>query len=350
MPSLKLPKTAVIGLEYRWRAEIDDFVQALAWSPDDKQIAVAAVSGPLKVFAGGNGAILRDFNGHGFGTTEIAWHNDAKRLVSAGQDGKIRLWSSESGNEIKAVAGGAAWVEHVSWSPDGKFLASAAGRKLRLWSHELELQQEYPDFPSTVYDVQWSPDGTQFGVTGYGGIFFYSPTENQPTRKFEWKGSSLVMAWSPDGKYIATGDQDSTVHFWINATGQDLQMYGYPTKVRELAWDKTSRYLATGGSDSVMVWDCSGKGPEGTRPAELKLHEDVISALAFQHKGTILASGGQDGRVALWNANNWKPVKENKPITFLKLDSAISQLQWSSNDKHLAIGTEGGVVVVVVLP
>jgi WD40 repeat protein len=338
------------GLDYRWRTEIDDFVQSLVWSPDDKYVAVAAVSGAITVYAGGNGSLLHTLKGHGFGTSEIAWHNDAKTLASAGQDGKVRLWDSESGNELKAVDGGSAWVEHLAWSPDGKYLASAAGRKIRLWSAELELVQEYSDFGSTVYDIIWAVDGSQLAATGYGGVKFYTAGSNEPVRHFEWKGSSLSMAWSPDGKYLATGDQDSTVHFWITATGQDLQMYGYPTKVKELAWDKTSRYLATGGSDTVTVWDCSGKGPEGSRPAELKLHEELVSVLAFQHKGVILASGGLDGRVALWNANYWKPAKDNKPVTFLKLDSAISQLKWSHNDKRLAIGSEGGVVVVVALP
>lgn len=67
-----------------------------------------------------------------------------------------------------------------------------------------------------------------------------------------------------------------------------------------LAWDASSRYLATGGSDSVVVWDCSGKGPEGCKPATLQSHEDLISCLAFQPVGDILASGGRDGNLMLW--------------------------------------------------
>ena len=74
------------------------------------------------------------------------------------------------------------------------------------------------------------------------------------------------MAWSPDGKVLAHGNQDATVHFWYAQTGTDLQMSGYPTKVRELGWDFTSRYLATGGGRMPCVWDCQA-GRRGRRGA-----------------------------------------------------------------------------------
>ena len=107
-----------------------------------------------------------------------------------------------------------------------------------------------------------------------------------------------TLEWSPSGKYIATGDQDSTVHFWIANTGQDLQMWGYETKVLELAWSFNSRYLATGGGTQVVVWDCSGKGPENTRPMMLEGHQQLIKHLRFQRQGMLLASGGNDGMLA----------------------------------------------------
>jgi WD40 repeat protein len=74
----------------------------------------------------------------------------------------------------------------------------------------------------------------------------FGVSQEAPQRRFEWKGSILRLAWSPNGRFVATGDQDSTVHFWFEEDRRDLQMSGYPTKVREL-WNAASRYLATGG-------------------------------------------------------------------------------------------------------
>jgi WD40 repeat protein len=150
-----------------------------------------------------------------------------------------------------------------------------------------------------------------------------------------------VLAWSPDGKYLATGDQDCSVHFWIVRLGEDLQMSGYPRKVRELAWDSASRFLATGGGAVPSVWDCSGKGPAGTTPRQFKGHDAAVNALAYQHAGPLLASGGEDGLLAVW-----QPTKSKKPLAVSVQDSGLTCLAWSPDDKRLAAGQESGRVVV----
>ena len=180
-------------------------------------------------------------------------------------------------------------------------LASAAGKKLRLWNLDGTMIREYADHPSTIADIQWKPGEPVLASTGYGKLFLWSPEQQNPVQEFAWQGSMLVLAWSSDGKYIAAGGQDSSVHFWLMASGEDLQMTGYPTKVRELSWDATSRYLATGGGTVPTVWDCSGAGPEGTHPLQFEAHKDNVACLAFQQRGPFLASGGEDGLLALWH-------------------------------------------------
>jgi WD40 repeat protein len=134
------------------------------------------------------------------------------------------------------------------------------------------------------------------------------------------------------------------VHFWITKTGKDLQMWGYPTKVKELAWDPTSRYLATGGGSEITVWDCSGKGPANTTPLQLKLHRAFVSALAYQSGGNKLASGGQDGSVGIW-----QPDTSKKPLGQAQFDAGVSQIAWSPDGHALAVGCESGAVEVFAL-
>ncbi|NJR72193.1 MAG: hypothetical protein HC782_03825 [Gammaproteobacteria bacterium] len=168
-----------------------------------------------------------------------------------------------------------------------------------------------------------------------------NPDRPEAKRHFPWKGASLKLAWSPDGHYVASGDQDSTVHFWYSKSGEDLQMWGYPTKVRELAWDRTSRYLATGGGPIVTVWDCSGKGPEGTTPLQLNAHREFLSALAFQQGGALLASADNDGQIVLW-----APGKARNPLAQMSYGAAATQIAWSPDDRYLAAGSAEGVVEV----
>ena len=234
-------------LRENWTATINDHVIDLAWSPDGKYIAAASVLGPVTIFEGGRRAVIHTFEGHEFGTMSIAWRPDSKVLASAGQDGKIRLWDITSGEATHSLDGGAAWVEHVAWSGGKKpILVSAAGRKLKLWNAIGDLVREYPDHQSTISGLQWKPRVRQLASITYGGVTLWDPQQSEAIRQLEWRGSSLVVEWSPNGKYIATGDQDSTVHFWIMSTGDDLQMSGYLTKVRELSWECNESILGYG--------------------------------------------------------------------------------------------------------
>lgn len=337
------------ALQLTWNAAIDGHVIALQWSPDGKKLAAASVEGPIMIYDAA-GAAVGMLPGHNFGTAAIAWSSDGRHFASAGQDGQVVLWDLAQGVPMHIMDGGSAWVEHLAWNPLGgksgvpHLLATAAGRKLRLWNVNGELIRDYRDHASTIASIAWKPASQLLTTASYSRLAIYAVGLDTAQRQFEWKGSILKIAWSPNGKYVATGDQDSTVHFWFEKTGKDLQMWGYPTKVRELSWDATSRYLATGGGVDVTIWDCL-KSPEGSRPITLKGHEEFLSGLAFQHRGQLLASTGQDGRVIVWH-----PLKENKPRAGMAINSGIAQLAWSPDDKQLAVGTEGGFIVVFSAP
>jgi WD40 repeat protein len=328
-------------LTRRWKSALDDHVISLAWSPSGTSLAAALVSGPIAILDADSGKRTVAIAGHGFGTTAVAWRRDGSLLASAGQDGKVRLWGPATGVQRAEMPGGAAWVEHVTWHPSADVLASAAGKKLRLWSRDGRMLLEYPDHPATIADLKWRPRTEELTSATYGGVALWSIKKNDPTRRLEWKGSVLALAWAPAGNFLAHGNQDATVHFWVMASGQDLQMAGYPMKVRELSWDSTGTYLATGGGDVVTVWDCTPPGPEDTTPLSFKGHTDAISVLSYQTRGPLLASAGLDGKVFLF-----QPGKVKKALAQSEVGSAVSQMVWSPDERRLAVGTESGEVVV----
>ena len=338
----KPKKRAALAVEPLWRANIDDHAVALAWSPDKTLLAAAAAGGPVMLYDAKTGEVHKALPGHGFGTSALSWNADGTLLASAGQDGKARIWDAGTGAERAALDAGASWVERVAWCLVAPFLATAAGKKLRLWDAAGNPLRTYADHASTIADLAWKPRSRELSTASYGGLTMWGIDRDEPLKRHEWQGSTLVIAWSPDKRYIATGDQDSTVHFWIAKSGKDLQMWGYPTKVRELAWNSTGRYLATGGSDTVVVWDCSGKGPEGSTPQTLEGHEEYLTSLAFQYTGPVLASGGQDGQVILWQPASGRAARGG-----FRFESPVTHLAWSPHDRWLAAGDETGEVVVV---
>ena len=326
-----------------WRGGVPDHAIDLCWSPFGKQMAVAAVSGPVVVFDAATGKELHTLTGHGFGTTAVAYHpTDDDTLATAGQDGRARIWSTLMGDVRHTLDGGSAWVERLAWSPDGKLLATAAGKKVRVWDAKTGGQlREYADHGGTVADMAWRPNTNTLAVAAYGAISIYDPGQPEAVQKFEWKGAALRLACSPNGVMLAHGNQDASVHFWYADSGKELHMSGYPSKVRDIAWDFTSRFLATGGGDAVCVWDCAGKGPEGTQPNMLAGHS-TVTAVGWQRRGFLLASGDDGGRLILWQPANRTPLIGG--ATFQGTE--ITGVAWGPDDKLLAVASGAGAVGV----
>ncbi|MBS1793275.1 MAG: WD40 repeat domain-containing protein [Acidobacteria bacterium] len=317
---------------------INDHIISLKYSPDQKWIAAAGISGKIHVFDAVSGRPAHSLNAHTFGVRMISWSRGGEFLTSAGQDGKIRLFETNGFSEIETLFAGSDWVECVRWSPHSDIFASAAGKKIRLWTANGELIHDYPDQLSTVVDLAWSPASDEFATACYGGLTRWRAETTVPLHKYQWKGSTLVIAWSPNGKYIATGDQDSTVHFWIVKSGKDLQMYGYPTKVKELSWDSSSRFLATGGGGAVTVWNCE-PSPQGTLPMQLNGHQNYLSSLAFQPRGLLLLSGDLDGKISLWDIG-----RESQFQCSANLPGEITNIVWANDNTRFAVSDGDGTV------
>ncbi|MGQ0743155.1 MAG: WD40 repeat domain-containing protein [Acidimicrobiales bacterium] len=118
-------------------------------------------------------------------------------------------------------------------------------------------------------------------------------------------------------------------------------MSGYAAKVQHLAWDSTSRFLAVGNMLEVTVWDFSGKGPAGTAPKDLSGIDKPISALAYQHQGSLLAAGSVDGRLSLWD-----PSRGERSLFQAYATSEVSTLSWSPDDTRLLATTAAGDAVI----
>jgi len=331
-----------------WSFDAGDHVAALAWLPDGRTLAVAPAVGGIVLLDRATGEVRRKLAGHA--PANCALTVSRELLASAGQDGIARLWNTDTGEiayEFRTSDNASDWCEHAQFSPDGALLATTAGRTLRIWTRYGERVFENTAHDSTIAALAWRPDSAGVATGCYNGAQLFRAKngawEPEAYEQLRWKGSIISLTWSPNGRYVAGGSQEATIQFWRlpYRVGEELFMSGYATKIRELAWDNTSRYLASGGGEIITVWDVSGKGPRGTTPKQLEGHAERVSVLTFQNRGPLLASGGTDGRVFVWDL-----AKAQRHRQELQPPSAIAALAWSPDDAGLAIGAADGSVCV----
>ena len=240
--------------------------------------------------------------------------------------------------------GGSDWVTHVAWSPSGDSFATAAGKTLRVWSRAGALLTEVNGYESTITSLFWLPGTQQLVTSCYGGLQFVTVGKPEWVRRLDWKGSILAATPSPEGRFIATGNQDATVHVWETRSGKDLQMSGYAFKVRELAWCDATPLLATGGAPTITMWSFAGRGPAGKAPVQLSGHEARVTDLAFVPKTGRLVSVGEDRALRVWQrSSTWKCIRH------AEAETSLHGLAVSQDGRRVAASGTGGRVTAWTL-
>jgi WD40 repeat protein len=334
------------ALEPRASAAFDDYVLDCAWSADGRALAVAGGEGKVALARVQGDSLALDVVGeHLLGVLALAWRPHGKTFATTGQDASIATWDAVEGKLLKRWKPAPTPTQALAFSPDGGILASAAGKSVTLWSPDGEKIHAFAPAASSAAALAFDRPGTDLGVALNGELAVHRIEKSRyETRRYKWPAACLTVNFSGNGRFIASGMADGSLHFWNRSTGKDSQMRGYDGKLELVGWSDNSRYLASSTGNELVLWDFGGKGPEGTRPIVLNGHTERVDCFAWQPGGEHLASGGRDWRLTLW-----RPQKTREPIDVQLLDSEVSALRWSADGRFLAAGEKKGRLTVYEL-
>jgi WD40 repeat protein len=250
-------------------------VRALCLSPGGKILASATEDRTVRIWQVENHQpVGKPLQGHAGPVSTLVFSSDGKLLASGAQDGTIRLWDPVNARSLgNALRGHKFGITELSFSTDGRLLASGAeDGTLRLWDvarhravgpamcASFEVGQTCANLE--VGSLAFSPDGGILVSAAAEGFRVWDTATQQPVgqRLIGHSETILSVAFSRDGKTLASAGFDRTVRLWDVATWQPLgePLKGYSGYVLKVAFTLDNNALASVSSDGVIrLWDVS---------------------------------------------------------------------------------------------
>jgi hypothetical protein len=313
-PSLKSTRTATVC------------VSSVAFSPDGGYLAFGGESKVVYIWNGRDGRYTQ-LEGHAGLITCLAFSTDGTILASGSEDRTIRLWTLVD-RSCKVLEGHGNWVTSIAFSKDGLSVAGGCHNgSSRIWNissgictrilSSIQIEK--------VWSIAFSPDGGTLATAGgqsggdleeeFGTILFWDILNGDDSSTssilLESHGMEVnSIAYSPDGRYLASGSDDHTITLWNVADRRCLAVYeGYGSVVWSVCFSPNGKVLASGSRDGrVRFWNV--EVPGGGCLVNLPGNDDAaVHSVAFSPDGRTLASGSSNGTLRLWNPNEHKRDK-----------------------------------------
>ena len=331
-------------------------ILSFAFTTDSQTLASGGADGTIRGWDLTNKNQHLMIQGHTGNVRGLQFFENGETLFSCGTDGTFRYWHPETGKERLIPTKQKWYVFSTTLSKDGKMIASGSVDGLvRLWdtaSHTIIATLTGHTHGSVIRFLQFSQDGETLGSASFRGEAIVWDVPNRKQLHFLPGDNSAnvrpsIFAFSSDLKKIAFISSDRKIQLWdinankVYALKRDLSITNVFANrdFRALAFSPDGRTLASGNwSGDIHLWDTETHH----RLTGVIEANGTIDALKFSPDGRILAKGGSLGFVELWDVETKTRIWWNHSA---HADS-VTHLAFTPDSKTFVSGSDDGTILL----
>ncbi len=235
----------------------------------------------------------------------VAASPDGSRIAAGGNDWKVRLFDGSTGDLLHELERHQNWVYSVAFSPDGTRLVSGGrDRTMQIWDPATGERITGSRTNGEVFRIAFSPDGRHFATGGFYSAIGQVWDTATGAQHFLLEGHHTrlrSLAYSPDGRWLASGDANGLVLIRDPSNGLSLlQLGGIRGEALSMAFPPARPYLALGTSEGeIRIWNVERERLEAVWMAH---SGGGVWGLVYSGDASLIISAGLDGIITLWDA------------------------------------------------